>query len=130
MFMFFSSVVVIVNLILLILFLTLIILIILALIKYIRGKNNRNAEQTGHVHEATDTADSSVHEKRPLCEILKNLRIQNNMTQEYVAESLGITRQAVSKWETGESSPSMANLVALAKLYNIPLEDILKGMEY
>lgn len=51
------------------------------------------------------------------------------MTQEYVAESLGITRQAVSKWETGESSPNMANLAALAKLYNIPLEDMLKGMD-
>ncbi len=37
------------------------------------------------------------------------------MTQEFVAESLGVSRQAVSKWETGTADPSTSNLLALAK---------------
>lgn len=85
--------------------------------------------RTRTVREAKRFIHRRKKKKRPLGEILKDLRTENNMTQEYVAESLGITRQAVSKWETGESSPNMANLAALAKLYNIPLEDMLKGMD-
>lgn len=85
--------------------------------------------QTGSM-AAMDDASSYSRAKRPLSKILKELRTQSNMTQEYVAESLGLSRQAVSKWETGESSPSMANLLALAKLYGIALEDILKNLAY
>lgn len=39
------------------------------------------------------------------------------MTQEFVAEALGVSRQAVSKWESGASDPSTTNLIALAKLF-------------
>ena len=104
------------------------VLIILALIKYTRSRNTHDPDPDGPGGEAFHTPEEEI-KKRPLGEILKDLRTENNMTQEYVAESLGITRQAVSKWETGESSPNMANLAALAKLYNIPLEDMLKGMD-
>ena len=38
------------------------------------------------------------------------------MTQEFVAEALGVSRQAVSEWESGQSDPSTTNLLALAKL--------------
>lgn len=48
------------------------------------------------------------------------------MTQEYVAEYLGVSRQAVSKWERGESDPNMSNLIAMAKLYGVAVEGILK----
>ena len=41
--------------------------------------------------------------RRSLGEALKACRMKNNMTQEFVAESLGVSRQAVSKWETGVS---------------------------
>ena len=47
------------------------------------------------------------------------------MTQEFVAEALGVSRQAVSKWENGTSDPSTSNLCALAKLYGIPVEELL-----
>lgn len=52
---------------------------------------------------------------------LRRYRTQNSLTQQQVAEQLDVTRQAVTKWETGESLPSTANLLALAKLYNVPL---------
>ena len=48
------------------------------------------------------------------------------MTQEFVAESLGVTRQAVSKWESGASDPSTTNLMTLAKLFGVTAEEILK----
>lgn len=41
------------------------------------------------------------------------------MTQEFVAEVIGVSRQAVSKWENGSSDPSTSNLIALAKLFNV-----------
>lgn len=51
------------------------------------------------------------------------------MTQEFVAETLGVSRQAVSKWENGTSDPSTSNLFALAKLYGVSVEDLLKEVE-
>ena len=51
------------------------------------------------------------------------------MTQEFVAEHLGVSRQAVSKWENGTSDPSTANLLALAQFYDISVEDLLKEIQ-
>ena len=51
------------------------------------------------------------------------------MTQEFVAEALGVSRQAVSKWENGTSDPSTSNLLALAKLYGISAEGLIRGIE-
>ncbi|MBO6158207.1 MAG: helix-turn-helix transcriptional regulator [Firmicutes bacterium] len=53
-------------------------------------------------------------------------RMVCKMTQEFVAESLGVSRQAVSKWESGASDPSTTNLMALAKLFGVEAEDLLK----
>ena len=60
---------------------------------------------------------------------LKENRIRCKMTQEFVSESIGVSRQAVSKWENGASDPSTSNLLALAKLYGISAEDLLKEVE-
>ena len=62
-------------------------------------------------------------------EVLKKNRIRCKMTQEFVSESIGVSRQAVSKWENGASDPSTSNLLALAKLYGISAEDLLKEVE-
>ena len=53
-------------------------------------------------------------------------RTECRMTQEFVAETLGVSRQAVSKWESGKSDPSTVNLIAQARLFNIAPEDLLK----
>lgn len=63
---------------------------------------------------------------RTLGEILKAHRAVCKMTQEFVAEALGVSRQAVSKWESGASDPSTANLIAIAKLYGVSAEEILR----
>lgn len=67
--------------------------------------------------------------KKSLGEILKEYRIKNNMTQEFVAEYLGVSRQSVSKWETGTSDPSTSNLLALSKLYKISPEELLSQIK-
>ena len=63
---------------------------------------------------------------KSLSEVLKQHRIDSKMTQEFVAETLGVSRQAVSKWESGVSDPSTTNLMALAKLFGVSAEDLLK----
>ena len=74
-----------------VLYVALIILIVLgirALLKYLRGGDGR---------------PEVAAIRRTLGETLREHRTRCNMTQEFVAESLGVTRQAVSKWETGVS---------------------------
>lgn len=63
---------------------------------------------------------------RSLGEAIKENRIRCQMTQEFVAETLGVSRQSVSKWENGSSDPNTSNLIALAKLYKISPEDLLR----
>ena len=67
--------------------------------------------------------------RKSLSEMLKENRTRCKMTQEFVAESIGVSRQAVSKWEKATSEPNTSNLMALAKLYGIPAEDLLRGVE-
>ena len=64
--------------------------------------------------------------KRSLGEALKAHRARCGMTQEFVAQSLGVSRQAVSKWESGASDPSTVNLLALAKLYGVSADELLR----
>ena len=52
-------------------------------------------------------------------------RKQAGLSQEALAERLGVSRQAVSKWERSESSPDTDNLIALAQLYGLSLDDLL-----
>ena len=63
---------------------------------------------------------------KTLGEIIKQHRIECKMTQEFVAEAIGVSRQAVSKWESGISDPSTSNLIALAKLFNISADSLIK----
>ena len=56
---------------------------------------------------------------------LTALRQLNKFSQEEVAEHIGVSRQAVAKWETGQSVPDILNCDALAKLYDVELDDLL-----
>lgn len=60
---------------------------------------------------------------------LYELRKKKGLSQEALAEKLGISRQSVSKWERAESSPDTDNLIALAKLYGVSLDELLLGEE-
>ena len=59
-------------------------------------------------------------------ERIKQLRKKNDLTQEKLADYLCVSYQAVSKWESGASDPSTTNLMALAKLFSVEAEDLLK----
>lgn len=60
---------------------------------------------------------------------LVGLRKANNLSQEALAEKLGISRQAVSKWERAEASPDTDNLILLARLYQVSLDELLRTDE-
>ena len=102
---------------------TLVRLGILALVIYaaLQGiKALRKYNRSGEVRREKAEA------RRTLGEVLKEHRVRCKMTQEFVAESLGVSRQAVSKWESGASDPSTSNLLALAKLYGVSAEELLR----
>ena len=92
----------------------LVILVIRVLLKYLRSK---------------DVREEKAVTRKSLGQLLKNRRTECKMTQEFVAEALGVSRQAVSKWESGTSDPSTSNLIAIAKLFGISAEELLREVE-
>ena len=94
-------------------FVYLVVLVGRALLKYIHSKDVREEKQATKVS---------------LGEAIKAHRLRCQMTQEFVAEAIGVSRQAVSKWESGSSDPSTSNLVALAKLFKISPEELLQDV--
>lgn len=66
--------------------------------------------------------------RRSLGEVLKEHRIRCAMTQEFVAEAMGVSRQAVSKWENGTADPSTSNLLKLADLYGVVPEELIRSI--
>ena len=58
-------------------------------------------------------------------EILKSIRIKNNLTQDEMAEKLLVTRQAISRWENGETEPNIESLKLLSTIFNISINTIL-----
>lgn len=60
-------------------------------------------------------------------EYLKKLRSDNKLSQEQLAEKIGISRQSVSKWEQGISTPDTENLSKLAHLYSVSVDSLLNG---
>lgn len=89
-------------------------LIIRALRKYINSK---------------DVREEKMVIRKSLGELLKENRLRCKMTQEFVAEALGVSRQAVSKWENGTTDPSTSNLLALADLYGIAADELLRSVD-
>ena len=78
-------------------------------------KNMKNRKQKEKIYSSIS---QTIKEHRERC----------GMTQEFVAQELGISRQAVSKWESGKSEPSTSNLIALSKLYGVSPEELIKGI--
>lgn len=59
---------------------------------------------------------------------LKILRKQNGLTQEQVAEKLNVSRQAVAKWERGETIPDIENCIALADMYGTTVDILVRNV--
>ena len=96
------------------LFVKLMILVFRALHKYLESSSQRQ--------------ESEIL-RRSLGEVLKEHRTRCGMTQEFVAEAMGVSRQAVSKWENGTADPSTSNLLKLAKLYGITPEELIRAVD-
>ena len=62
-----------------------------------------------------------------LGERLAQLRTQAGLSQDDLAERLDVSRQSVSKWETGASVPGLDNLVKLSRLFGVPLDELVQG---
>ena len=60
-----------------------------------------------------------------LGEKLKMYRTHKGLSQEKIAEMLDVSRQAVTKWEANQTTPSSDNLIALAKLYEVSLDELI-----
>ena len=65
-----------------------------------------------------------------LGENIKAKRNELKLSQEYVAEQLGVSRQAVSKWETDQSEPTAKNLTELAAIFQISLSELVEPQKY
>jgi len=64
-----------------------------------------------------------------MAERLQDLRKKANYSQEEVSDMLGISRQAVSKWESGQGKPEIDNIIKLVEIYNVSAGYILLGEE-
>jgi len=62
-------------------------------------------------------------------EQIRNYRKQAGMSQEKMAELIGVSRQAITKWENGTGTPDIANLVAIAELFQISLDELLLNVK-
>ena len=62
-------------------------------------------------------------------EKLYQLRKARGLSQENLAGHLGVSRQAVQKWETGSSTPDVSNLVAISEYFQVSLDHLLKDTE-
>lgn len=65
-----------------------------------------------------------------LNENIRARRMQLKLSQEYVADQLGISRQAVAKWESGKSTPTAANLAGLAALFEMNISELVEPENY
>lgn len=98
-----------------VMFIKLMILVFKALRKYISSEPQRREEAIL---------------RKSLGEVLKEHRTRCAMTQEFVAEAMGVSRQAVSKWENGTADPSTSNLLKLAQLYGVTAEELIRSVQY
>ena len=60
---------------------------------------------------------------------LYQLRKQKGFSQEELANRLNVSRQTISKWEVGDSTPDMEKLIAISDLFNVSLDNLITGKE-
>ncbi len=59
------------------------------------------------------------------CDKLQKIRKENNVTQEQLADKLGVSRQAVSKWESDQAYPDTEKLIQISKIFNVSLDELI-----
>ena len=58
---------------------------------------------------------------------LKKIRERNNITQKYLADALGVSRQAVCMWETGKRDLKASTLNKMSKVFDVSIDEIING---
>lgn len=58
---------------------------------------------------------------------IKEEREKRNWTQDYLAETLNVSRQAISKWEVGKTYPDIDRLIQISNLFDVTLDSLIKG---
>ena len=58
-------------------------------------------------------------------DVLKNIRVKNSLTQDEMAEKLSVTRQAVSRWENGDSTPNIETLKQISIAFDVSINTLL-----
>ncbi|OON99008.1 MAG: transcriptional regulator [Epulopiscium sp. Nele67-Bin004] len=81
-----------------------------------------------YINGTTPSNEKSVARKL-IGEAIKEYRQNCKLTQQFVAEAIGVSKKAVAKWEKGTSDPSTVDLIALAKLFNVSVEDLIKQVK-
>lgn len=64
-----------------------------------------------------------------LAEKIYELRKTNKLSQEQLAEKIGVSRQSISKWESGETSPELERVVALSEVFDVTTDYLLKSKD-
>jgi len=62
-------------------------------------------------------------------EVLQQLRASYQLSQEALAEKLSVSRQAIAKWESGNTLPDLTNLMIISDLFNVSLDRLLKDKQ-
>ncbi|MEE1002757.1 MAG: helix-turn-helix transcriptional regulator [Acutalibacteraceae bacterium] len=60
---------------------------------------------------------------------LKEFRLKNDYTQRYVAYKIGVSQQAVVKWEKGQSVPNISHIIMLSSLMNCSIDELIKSIK-
>lgn len=75
-------------------------------------------------------AESRRNVNMEIKDLLRINRENNKLTQEQLADKIYVSRQTVSKWERGESLPDLENIIILSDLYDISIDQLLRGAKF
>jgi len=62
-----------------------------------------------------------------ISEIIKEKRAEQQLTQEELSENIFVSRKTISNWETGKTTPDLESLIRLSELFNLSLDELIKG---
>lgn len=101
-------------------------------IDYVNASNNCNTFngcQISYIDDIKMQVYNVTRGDKMLGEIIRSLRKENNLSQEELAEKLGVSRQSISLWENGQTMPSMDNIIAISSIFNVSTDVLLKDVD-
>lgn len=90
---------------------------------------DRSGMNTKRGKQGRPTVVRFLRDKMNFAEKLKQLRVKNEYYQDQLAEQLHVSRQAISKWESGSGMPDIDNLRAIADVFDVTLDSLIRDEE-